>query len=163
MHRHHRIQRSASIHLDRVGSSRGRAGRGFRRIATFRCRGNGGTSAQEDYSFTAPPLNFPVNVKPGLFQVLNSPTLQIGTPNVLNGVPKIEVEALSDIYGLNPGRVRRVVPRMINLIGHDDQSTSMAPQPFLSSIWPNSMACSLFSASKLMILTAVSGRIVSAQ
>jgi hypothetical protein len=50
---------------------------------------------------TFSPLNFSVDIPPGLLEIFNGIVFQVGTPDVLDSIAKTEVHVLSDLDALD--------------------------------------------------------------
>ena len=65
-----------------------------------------------------PALDFTVDVPHRFFKVFNGVVLEVGTPDVLNGVPKAEVHVFCDLDALDVTGVRQVVVGVIYGVVH---------------------------------------------
>ena len=69
-------------------------------------------------------FDFVVQIRSGLFQVLNRAALVSGTPDVFLDIAQRKAHMLRDVYALNTpaafalGRAAVVVLRMVNLVAH---------------------------------------------
>src|SRR5258706_2284528 len=108
----------------------------------FRC-----SASLKHNGIPLPTIYLPVEVPARLLQILDRIVLQIGPPDILDGVAKAEAHMLSDIDLLDTRRVRGIVRRLVHHVSHHQQ-------PFSISAYVSSVITTRVSVRSALIIRA---------